>query len=91
MLTLEKAKLFLRIDHSEEDALIQSLIDSAVAYIEDTTGMTADNQNSPLLETLQAFLVANWYENRDNGGDMAGSTTILSLLKTVKAKVTADE
>ncbi|MBQ6976321.1 MAG: phage gp6-like head-tail connector protein [Selenomonadaceae bacterium] len=86
MLTLEKAKNFLRIDTDDEDALIQSLIDSAVAYIEDTTGMTAENQTSPLVETLQAFLVANWYENRADGGNMAGSTAILSLLKTVKSK-----
>lgn len=87
MLTLEKAKDFLRVDTDYQDALIQSLIDAAVAYIEDTTGMTAENQTSPIVETLQAFLVANWYENRENGGDMAGSTTILSLIKTVKSKV----
>ena len=76
----------MRIDTDDEDALIQSLIDSAVAYIEDTTGMTAENQTSPLVETLQAFLVANWYEHRADGGNMAGSTAILSLLKTVKSK-----
>ncbi len=88
MLTLEKAKLFLRIDTDDEDALIQSLIDSAVAYIEDTTGMAAENQTSPLVETLQAFLIVNWFENRSSGGDMAGNTTILSLIKTIKSKAT---
>ena len=87
MLTLEKAKEFLRVDTDYEDALIQSLIDAAVAYITDTTGMTAENQNTPLIETLQKFIVANWFENRASGGDMAGSSTILSLVKTVKSKV----
>lgn len=84
-LSLAKAKSFLRIDTDCEDALILSLIDAAVAYIEGTTGMTAENQTSPLVETLQAFLVANWFENRDGCSSVTDNPTILSLLKTVKS------
>ena len=74
MLNLESAKAFMRIDTDYEDALITSLIDSAVAYIEVATGLTAEQQaDETLCETLQKFLVANWYENRNNGGDMAGN------------------
>lgn len=84
---LEDAKLFLRIDTDDEDTLIQSLINAAVDYIEVATGLTAEQQaTEPLCETAQKFLIANWYENRENGGDMAGNSTILSLLKSIKAK-----
>lgn len=85
MLTLDKAKLFLRIDTDEEDALIQSLINSAVEYIDTATGMTRDAQETePLAETLQSYLVMEWY-NRDYDGQI--DKVIESLTKTLKAKV----
>ena len=86
MLTLDKAKLFLRIDTEEEDALIQSLINSAVEYIDTATGMTRDAQETePLAETLQSYLVMGWYL-RDNYDEQTDKV-IESLTKTLKAKV----
>lgn len=87
MVTLDSIKEFLRIDTDYEDAQITSLINSAVDYIEVATGLTAEQQaTEPLCGTVQKFIVANWYENRDNGGNMEVNSTILSLLKAIKAK-----
>lgn len=87
MVTLDSIKDFLRIDTDYEDAQITSLINSAVDYIEVATGLTAEEQaTEPLCGTVQKFIVANWYANRDNGGNMEGNSTILSLLKAIKAK-----
>lgn len=92
MATLDSIKEFLRIDTDYDDALITSLLNSAVEYINVATGLTAEEQAAePLCTTVQKFIVANWYENRNNGGDMAGNSTILSLLKTIKAKATYNE
>ena len=85
MLTLEKAKLFLRVDGDEENTLIQSLINSAVEYIETATGLDAESQKDvELCDTLQSFLIMQWY-NRD-GEEQAGDAVIDSLTKSIKAK-----
>lgn len=87
MVTLESIKEFLRIDTDYEDALLTSMIDSAVEYIKVATGLTAEEQAAePLCNTVQKFIVANWHENRANGGNMEVNSTILSLLKAIKAK-----
>lgn len=74
MMDLTLVKSQLRIDHDDEDALIQSYIDAAVAHIEmhcdrklvsgeptseGEMGMTSDVQQALLL------LVGHWYANRE--------------------------
>lgn len=41
--SLTEAKLFLRVEHEAEDALIQALIDAARTRVEGETGLTLDS------------------------------------------------
>ena len=45
MITIERAKAHLRVEHGEEDALITSLIASASRYIENRTGQVFDKRD----------------------------------------------
>ena len=74
MITLEQAKLHLRVDHDAEDALIQSLIDASIAavadYLEtDVTTLTADMPTP--VEAAVLLQVADLYENREAQAERA--------------------
>ena len=67
MLTLPEVKLHCRIDHAEEDSLLQSMIDAAVASVGDYI-----NATEPLDATAPApvkaaclLLVGDLYSNRE--------------------------
>lgn len=68
LVSLEDAKLWLRVDGDEEDALIQLLIDAAEQYLHDATGRrwTAATRTAKICALA---LVAEWYENRDQTGE----------------------
>lgn len=85
MLTLQETKDFLRVDIDDEDALIQSLITSAVDYIETATGLTAEEQDAePICKMAQFNLVMAWYQRDGYGGEL--EKVITSLLKSAKVK-----
>ena len=88
MLTLDKAREWLRIDVSDNDDIIMSLVDAASDYIEITTGMSAAQQEKePLAETAEKFLIQLWY-NAEQSESEKLQRTIDGLLKalTVKAR-----
>lgn len=92
-MTLQEAKDVLRVDNTENDALIQSLVDSLPGYIEVTTGMAAGLQDSePLVNTVNGFILRLWYY-ADQANDIKLQRTIDSLLKciTLKARTAAGE
>lgn len=83
MLTIEKAREWLRLDNSDNDAVISGLIDSAVEYITITTGLSeADQENSTLAETAQKFLLTLWYDPQTAETDRL-QRTIDNLLKAI--------
>lgn len=83
MLTIEKAREWLRLDNSDNDAIISGLIDSAVEYIELTTGLSeADQEKSTLAETVQKFLLMLWYDPQTAETDRL-QRTIDNLLKAI--------
>lgn len=83
MLTIEKAREWLRLDNSDNDAIISGLIDSAVEYIELTTGLSeADQENSTLAETAQKFLLTLWYDPQTAETDRL-QRVIDNLLKAI--------
>lgn len=83
MLTIEKAREWLRLDNSDNDAIISGLIDSAVEYIELTTGLSeADQEKSTLAETAQKFLLTLWYDPQTAETDRL-QRTIDNLLKAI--------
>lgn len=65
MVTLSDLKEYLRIDAdiTEDDALITSLGEAAISYLEQTTGK-AYNDDSKLMRMAVCQLVLLWYENR---------------------------
>ena len=88
MLTLEKAREWLRIDGSDNDDIIDGLVHAAVDYIEITTGMSvAQQEEEPLAETAEKFLIQLWY-NAEQSESEKLQRTIDGLLKalTVKAR-----
>lgn len=63
IISLEEAKTYLRVDNSEEDDLIENLIEAAKVYLENATGNTFDSSNY-LARLFCLTLVTDWYENR---------------------------
>lgn len=64
IITLDETKQWLRVDHNEEDILIQTLINAAENYLKNATGNTFDSTNE-LAKLFCLVLVADWYENRE--------------------------
>lgn len=70
IIELSKAKDFLRVDHSHEDELIQSMIDSATAYtLEYLNWRTSEQANTrtdypaPVISAT-LLMLGDLYENR---------------------------
>lgn len=60
---MEDVKNYLRIDGSEDDSILASLIDAAKIYLNNATGLEV-NENDSLHRLAVCLLVANSYENR---------------------------
>lgn len=79
-LTKADIKLYLRVDHAADDALIDALLLAASSYINNKTGKTlssAANINTDAVYQLGVkLLCAHWYENR--GVEIPGSLTKIS-------------
>jgi uncharacterized phage protein (predicted DNA packaging) len=83
-MTLDEAKLYLRVDGTADDALITGLITAAAKYIDGQTGKTQVKTGEvdgvatygpiaadALYITAQKLMIAHWYENR--GVEVAGT------------------
>ena len=65
MITLEEAKAHLRVEHGEEDALIQSLVDAAVLNLEHETGRALRVREETLvLDSWPTTVVLPWWPVR---------------------------
>ena len=67
--SLTEAKLFLRVEHDAEDALVQTLIDAARARVESDVGLSLDSTSPAPLRLAVLMLVLRAYERGD--GDMS--------------------
>ena len=85
-MTLDDVKLYLRVDTSDDDALIQSLITAAEMYIKQQTGKTkkivgakkTDISTDDLYKLCVKLLVAHWYENR--GVETSGGRVVVTKI-----------
>ena len=67
LLTVDEVKEHLRIQHDEEDALIERLIAQAQAAAEDYCRVQFPDEEAPKPVRLAVMLmVSHYYENRDN-------------------------
>ncbi|QQN29339.1 head-tail connector protein [Pseudomonas syringae group genomosp. 3] len=83
MIELSLVKAHLRVDHDEEDVLIQGYVDAALAHVEQHCDRVLV-QSDPVLPEQMAFtmdihqavllLVGHWYANREAVG--TGLTTV---------------
>jgi uncharacterized phage protein (possible DNA packaging) len=71
ILTLDEVKNYLRVDLDDDDALIQSFIAAAEAYLKNATGKEYQETDSAghtaeyeLEKVYLKLLIAYWYENR---------------------------
>lgn len=78
MVTLQEAKKYLRVDHSEDDKLIQDLLLTAKELCMDVGRMDEEElaQNEDTVRTAMLFALGYLYENR-NTADMKKLTLSL--------------
>lgn len=87
MLSLAQACNILHVDEGNNDEFINSLIWAIPDYIEVTTGMSAEQQETePLVETVSGFILTLWYFS-DHSDDIKLQRTIDNLLKCITLKV----
>jgi len=75
ILTLEEAKNYLRIDYTEDDSLLQSLMTATVDY----TKITKEKFNKRA-KILACVLLQEWYDNREQRESKDLSYTSRSLM-----------
>ena len=90
MLTLEEVKRHCRIDHNDEDALIEALMATATAACADFLNMPAADLVVAVpapVKSAALLLVGNLYENRESMGDRPYSKnpTFEALLNPYRA------
>lgn len=79
-LTKADIKLYLKVDHNTDDALIDALLLAASSYINNKTGKTLSGEANINTDSVYQLgvklLCAHWYENR--GVEIPGSLTKIS-------------
>ena len=85
MIKLDEAKTYLRVDSSDEDALIKGLIDQSMdlvakaARVEDVDALDDMMDDSPSVKVAVYYALAYIYEHREEA-DMNGLTLNLRSL-----------
>lgn len=84
MLTLDEVKQYLRVDSSEEDALIEGLIKTADSLVRDVGRMNPDwdvpETSKPVMMAAELYTVAYLYEHREEADHHGLILTLRALL-----------
>ena len=82
MMTLTEVKNYLRVDHTEDDALILSLMDTAKKLVKDVGRMDeqAFTVNEETTRQAMLYTISYLYENRNNADYHKLTLTLRSLL-----------
>ena len=89
MLSLDEAREWLMLDGTDNDALIESLLEAIPGYIEVSTGMgKAKQKKEPLAHTVSKFILQLWY-NAEQADSERLQRTIDGLLKAITVKARA--
>ena len=84
MLTLDEVKKYLRVDSSDEDTLITSLISTADSLVRDVSRMESDSEVSeaskPVMMAAELYTVAYLYELREEANHHDLMLTLRALL-----------
>ena len=87
--TLESAKNYLRVDTSDDDALINGLITTAETLVRDTSRMS-DEELAPfeeIVEIAELFTIAYLYEHREEADHKNLTETVKYLLFPIRKEV----
>ena len=87
--TLESAKNYLRVDTSDDDALIKGLITTAETLVCDTSRMS-DEELAPfaeIVEIAELFTIAYLYEHREEADHKNLTETVKYLLFPIRKEV----
>ena len=87
--TLESAKNYLRVDTSDDDALIKGLITTAETLVRDTSRMS-DEELAPfseIVEIAELFTLAYLYEHREEADHKNLTETVKYLLFPIRKEV----
>ncbi|WP_295218426.1 head-tail connector protein [Ruminococcus sp.] len=82
MVTLQEAKNYLRVDHCEDDKLIQDLLLTAKKLCMDVGRMDEEEltQNEDTVRTAMLFALGYLYENRNTADYKKLTLTLRSIL-----------
>lgn len=84
--TLEAAKKYLRVDSSDDDALINGLIVSAETLVNEVTRLN-DEELQPykeIVEIAELFTIAYLYEHREEASHKSLTETVKYLLFPIR-------
>lgn len=86
MVTLDEVKLYLRVDSSDEDALLQTLIQASLSLCLAVSRMESLEEAGEIASLRMAVLygVAYLYEHREEADHTALNLTLRSLLSDVR-------
>lgn len=85
-MTLERAKLILRLDTDDNNDVVQLMVDALPDCIEVATGMSPAQQvNEPLVDMVGGFLITLWYYGEHADVDKL-QRVIDGLLKAITLK-----
>ena len=76
MINLAEAKLHLRVDHSEEDAAIQQMMEAAEVSVVDYLNLDTLPEAPPVAAAM-LMLIGALYENRESVTDKPVSESVL--------------
>lgn len=87
--TLSDARDWLRLDGTDNDAIVQGLLDAAPSYIEAATGLPEDVQQAgygytKLCDTCTKYLLTLWYYGESAETEQL-QQIVDSLLKSISA------
>lgn len=86
-MNIEAARNKLRLDGTDNDTIIQPLLDAMPSYIEQKTGVTSTRQQNDdtvkdIVTALEGFLLQIWYNPEQRDVDKLETIT-QSLIKTL--------
>lgn len=87
--TLESAKNYLRVDTSDDDALIKGLITTAETLVRDTSRMSDEELAlfAEIVEIAELFTIAYLYEHREEADHKNLTETVKYLLFPIRKEV----
>lgn len=86
IVTLPKAKEYLRIDHDAEDGIVQELLQAAESLCMDVARMDEEEfkEQGAIAETAVLYTLAYFYEHRDEADHRALTMTLRCLLMGIR-------